>query len=148
MQVILQADVKNLGPKGKVVNVADGYARNYLLPRGLAVEASTGNVKRLEVEKAGEAQRKDRLLQEAKALGGKLMGVTVQVKTKAGEGGRLFGSVTNKEVAEILEQQTGLTVDKRKFELKQPIKALGVYPINVKIHPAVVVELKLEVVAE
>lgn len=148
MKVILQADVKNLGKKGQVAEVAEGYGRNFLIPRGLAVEASNANMKNLEMQKASEAKRKERELEEAKELGAKLSGITVKVKTKAGEGGRLFGAVTNKEVAETVEKQHGLKVDKRKFELKTPIKSLGAYPITVKIHPAVSVELKVEVTGE
>ncbi|ABZ83593.1 50S ribosomal protein l9 [Heliomicrobium modesticaldum Ice1] len=148
MKVILQQDVKNLGKKGDIVDIAEGYGRNYVLPRGLAIEATPANLKNLERLKANEAKKKEQELMDAKELGAKLSGITVKVRSKAGEGGRLFGAVTNKEIAETVEKQFGLKVDKRKYELKQPIKTLGHYPITVKIHPAVSAELKVEVVSE
>lgn len=148
MKVILQQDVKNLGKKGDLVNVAEGYGRNFLFPKGLAVEATQGNIKKVEGQKAFEAKKRAQELQEAKDLGEKIKALQVKVKTKSGEGGRLFGSVTNKEIADIVEKVHGIKVDKRKFELKEPIKALGQYTIPVKLHPEVAVELKVQVLAE
>ncbi|KAB2953864.1 50S ribosomal protein L9 [Heliorestis acidaminivorans] len=148
MKVILLEDVKKLGKKGDVLEVKEGYGRNFLISRGLAVEANKGNMNNLERQKANEEKRKEQELQAAKDLGQKLKGITVKIKAKSGEGGRLFGAVTNKEIAEILEKDKRIKIDKRKLELKQPIKALGLYTINVKIHPAVAEELKVEVVSE
>ncbi|MTV50878.1 50S ribosomal protein L9 [Heliobacillus mobilis] len=148
MKIILNADVKGHGKKGDLVNVADGYYRNFILPRALGVEATSANIKNLERLKANEAKKKEQELQEAKELGAKMSGLTVTVKTKCGEGGKLFGAVTNKEIAEAMEKQHGLKVDKRKYELKQPIKSLGHYTITVKIHPSVSAELKVEVINE
>ncbi|MCW2278231.1 50S ribosomal protein L9 [Heliophilum fasciatum] len=148
MKVILQADVKGKGKKGDVVNVAEGYANNFLFPRHLAIEANAENMKNLERMKALEEKKKADELAEAKVLGAKLKEIAVRVPAKGGEGGRLFGAVTNKEIAEVVEKQYGLKIDKRKYELKQPIKAAGVYTLTVKIHPAVAVDLKVEVVVE
>ncbi|QGG47057.1 50S ribosomal protein L9 [Heliorestis convoluta] len=148
MKVILQEDVKKLGKKGDIVEVKEGYGRNFLMARGLALEANKGNMNTLERQKANEAKRKEEELAAAKALGQKLQGITVTIKAKAGDGGRLFGAVTNKEIAETLQKEKGLKIDKRKLELKQPIKALGLYTITVKIHPAVSEELKVQVISE
>lgn len=145
MKVILQADVKGQGKKGEIVNVAEGYARNFLFPKKLAVEATPANVKEIEQQKDKLAKQKARELQEAKELVGKLEKVTVVVKAKCGDGGRLFGSVTSKEISEILAKEHKIKLDKRKIELVEPIKGLGAYNLTVKLHPQAQGVLKVQV---
>ena len=147
MKVILKADVKTLGKKGQVVEVSDGYARNFLYPRGLAVEATSGNLNDLASKKANEDRKKAKEKQDAQALAEKLSSITVEVFTKTGEGGRLFGSVTNKEIAEALKVKYGIELDKRKLELKEPIKALGTFTVIAKLHPEVSAQLQIQVKA-
>jgi len=148
MKLILQADVKSLGKKGQVIEVAEGYGRNYLLPKGLAVEASGSNVKILEQQKVADARKKAKELAVAREMAVKLEQIEVVIKTKMGDSGRLFGSVTSKEIADELQKKFGLTVDKRKIELKESIKILGVYNLNVKVHPEVQATLKVNVTGE
>ncbi|GAB6934973.1 MAG: 50S ribosomal protein L9 [Bacillota bacterium] len=147
MKVIFLKDVKGQGKKGEVKTVSDGYARNYLIPRGLAVEATESNLKTLEAQKRSEAKRKAQELAEAKALAEKLEKTTVTIAAKAGEGGRLFGAVTSKQIAETLAKQ-GLAVDKKKILLDEPIRALGTVRVPVKLHPDVTVQLAVTVVEE
>lgn len=145
MKVILKEDVKGLGKKGEVAEVSEGYARNFLIPKGLVMEASKGNLTSLAHQKALEETKKQRELEQAKAVGEKLKTATIKIAMKAGEGGRLFGSVTNKEISEQISKQIGLDVDKRKIELKEPIKNVGAFQVTVKLHPKVQVELRIEV---
>ncbi len=145
MKVILQADVKALGKKGQIIEVAEGYGRNYLIPRGLAVEASGGNLKALENQKAVEARKKAQELSDAKELAAKLEQVNVVIKTKVGDSGRLFGSVTSKEISDILQKIHKISLDKRKIDLKESIKNLGTYNLTVKLHPEVQATLKVNV---
>ena len=147
MKVILQADVKGTGKKGQVFEVADGYARNFLFPKKLAVEATTGNIQDISHKKALEDRRKEKEKQDAIELADKLNALQIEVKTKTGEGGRLFGSVTSKEIVDALKKQHGVEVDKRKLEVKEPIKALGNYEVHVKIHQDVMAKLQVHVVA-
>jgi len=147
MKVILQADVKGTGKKGQVLEVADGYARNFLFPKKLAVEATAGNIQDISHKKALEDRRKAKEKEDAVKLGAQLNALKIEVKTKTGESGRLFGSVTNKEIGDALKKQHGVEVDKRKIELKDPIKALGSYEVHVKIHPDVTAKLQVQVVA-
>lgn len=148
MKVILNQDVKSLGVKGDVVEVSDGYARNYLLPKKLAVEATAGNLKELENLKQKQARQKEQELQKAKEIAKAIEGKTIKAITKAGENGKLFGSITSKEIAELLEKNFGITVDKRKVEIKEAIKTLGSYPVTVRIHPQVAAKITVQVVAE
>ena len=148
MKVILQADVKNLGKKGDVVEVAEGYGRNYLLPRGLAVAASAGNLRHAAQQKQLEATKAERELKEAQKVGEKLKDQKVQIKAKVGEAGRLFGSVTPQEIADQLRRHFAVEIDKRKIEIKEPIKSLGTHKVTVKIHPKVHVQVQVDVVAE
>lgn len=148
MKLVLTADVKALGKKGEVVEVADGYARNYLLPRGLAVAATQGKLKALEKEKSEAAAREARELAQARQWADRLKDQGVTVRAKAGEGGRLFGSVTNHDVAAALEKECGLHIDKRKVELAEPIKRLGEHKAVVHLHPKVKAQVTVHVVAE
>lgn len=145
MKVILKQDVKKLGKKGDVVEVAEGYARNYLLPRGLAVEASAGNLKTLQKQKEAEQRRREEEKAEALRIAEKLKEITVVVHGKAGENGRLFGSVTAKDVAETLARDFGIKIDRRKMQLEEPIKAVGVYYIPVRLHAEVEATVKVHV---
>lgn len=147
MKVILKKDVKSLGKKGQVCEVSDGYARNFLFPRELAVEATTGNLNDLASKKANEQRKKEKEKQEAQELAAKLNSITLEVITKTGEGGRLFGSVTNKEIAEALKAKYKIGIDKRKIELKEPIKALGTFNVQVKLHPEVSAQFQVQVKA-
>lgn len=147
MKVIFLQDVKGQGKKGEVKNVSEGYAQNFLIPRGLVRPATEGNVKTLEQQTAAELKRKEKEKEEAIALGKKLEEVTVTLKAKAGEGGRLFGAITSKQVAEALEK-TGIKIDKRKIEMHEPIRTLGVTQVPVKLHPEVKSTFKVQVTEE
>ena len=147
MKVILKQDVKGLGKKGDVKEVANGYARNYLLPRGLAVEASPSNLKALQAEKQKEQQQAEQQLQEAKALAAKLEQEGVEIQAKAGAGGKLFGAVSSKQISAAL-QEKGINIDKRKIVLAEPIRSLGVTRVPVKIHPEVTATLNVHVVEQ
>lgn len=148
MKVILQQEVKKIGKKGEVLEVSEGYARNFLLPKGLAIEATNGNINMLKQQKEADDRKQQKVLDEARALGEIIKAVTVTIAAKTGEGGRMFGSVTTKDIVDILAQQHRLELDKRKLELKDAIKSLGEYTIPVRIHPEVMVELKVIVVPE
>ena len=148
MKVILLTDVKKLGQKGDVVEVAEGYARNYLIPKGLAKPATEGSLKELKVVKEREAAQKQKQLEQAKELASRLEGKDIIITSKAGDKGRLFGSVTNKEVAEAIHAQYQVEVDRRKVELKEAIKALGEYPVKVQLHPKVSANMTVRVVSE
>ncbi len=148
MKVILQKDVKNLGKKGEIVEVAEGYGRNFLLPRGLAVEATAGNLRQVEQQKKVEAARSARELKEAQADAAKLEGKTITIRAKVGGAGKLFGSITSQEVADQIKEQLAVDIDKRKIDLKEPIKSLGSYSVTARIHPEVHATFKVEVVAE
>ncbi|WP_027399458.1 50S ribosomal protein L9 [Anaerovorax odorimutans] len=143
MIVILQKAVKGVGKAGDVVKVSDGYARNLLLPKGLATEATEGNIKSLEKVKALNEEKRQAELAEAKKLSEKIGTLKVVIKTKSGDGGRLFGSITTKDIAAALESQHKISIDKRKFVLDSPIKQIGEFQIDVKVYPEVSAKLKV-----
>lgn len=145
MKVILKQDIKGVGKKGDIINASDGYARNYLFPRKLADEASEGNIAMLKEKKDSEKFKKDNEYQFARDLAKRLTGLSVKFDVKAGENGRLFGSITSKDIAEEIKKQHGFDVDKKKIVLDEPIKAAGVYNIEVKIYPEVSARLKVAV---
>ncbi|MCT4618076.1 MAG: 50S ribosomal protein L9 [Marinisporobacter sp.] len=145
MKVILVKDVKGLGKKGEVVNASDGHARNFLIPRGLAKEATSGSVKVLEKQKAAEKRKKDEELAKAKALADKISKLTVKLEGKAGEGGRLFGSITSKDIAEGLMKQHKIKIDKRKIQLDSPLKTLGAMFVEIKVYPEVVAKMQVQI---
>ncbi len=147
MKVILKEDVKALGKKGKICEVSDGYARNFLIPRSLAMEATEGNVQDLAHKQKQEELRKQKERQAALDLKGRIEGLNLILKVKVGEKGRLFGSVSNKEIAEVLEKQYKLKLDKRKIDIKEPIKAIGDYNVTIKLHPEVTANVIIKVVA-
>lgn len=146
MKVILRKDIKGTGQRNEVVNVADGYARNYLLPQGLAVEATPGNLQDLTLKKKQQEKEEQQELHQAQELKAQLEKVSLTIPMKTGEGGRLFGSISNRDISEALETEKGLKVDKRKIEVEGTIKELGTYPIAIKLHPQVTVTIEVQVV--
>ncbi|GAE26222.1 LSU ribosomal protein L9p [Halalkalibacter wakoensis JCM 9140] len=147
MKVIFLADVKGKGKKGETKNVSEGYARNYLIPNQLAVEATQGNLKNLEAQKKSHQKKVDAELEEAKKYKEELEALTVEIKAKSGEGGRLFGAISTKQIAETLKKMKK-KVDKRKIMLDDPIRALGYTNVPIKIHPDVIATVKVHVVEE
>ena len=148
MKVILTRDVPNVGDAGDVKNVAAGYARNYLIPRGLAVKATPGTLKEFERRRTAEASREERLAARAQELAGRLSNVTLAFEAKAGETGRLYGSVTTGDMAEALEREIGEKFDRRKNILSDPIRQVGRHTISVRLAPDVVAEVKVVVKPE
>ena len=148
MIVILNRDVKGTGKAGDIVKVSDGYARNMLIPKGYAKEATEGNVRNLEKQKAIAAEKKAEEKAAAQALAEKINAASVTIKTKAGEGGRIFGSITSKDIADALSDQKKLTVDKKKIQLDNPIKQTGEMTVDIKLYPEVMAKLKVTVTAE
>ena len=146
MKVILKENIDTLGHIGDIVKVAPGYARNYLLPRGFAVAATEKNAKALEHVKRQMAYKKDKVTEAAKLLVGKLEELTIDLAHQAGVEGKLFGSVTNMEIAAFLKEK-GLDIDRKKIVLAEPIKQVGEYSITVKLHPEVTATLKVSVTA-
>ena len=141
MKVILTADVKSLGKKGEIVDVSDGYARNMLLPKKLGVEANSKNINDLKLQKANEDKVAKEILEQAKALAAEIAEKSVTVSIKVGEGGKTFGSVSSKEIAEAAKAQIDLELDKKKIQLSSPIRTLGVTMFRVKLHPKVTAEM-------
>lgn len=145
MKVILLQDEKKLGKKGDVVEVSEGYARNYVLPKKIGVEATSKNLNDLKLQKANADKVALEQLNDAKALAAVLAEKTVEVKMKAGEGGRAFGSVSSKEIASECKAQHGIEIDKKKIVLPEALKNFGMYEVNVKLHPQVTAVLKVHV---
>lgn len=147
MKVFLKEDVKSLGRMGEVVNVAEGYARNYLIPKKMAVEANTKNVKEFEHQKRMIREKAEKLRDASKTVADKLSALTLTIKAKAGEEEKLFGSVTTMDIAEAL-QSSGYDIDKKKVHLDEPIKRLGTYTAEVKVHPEVTAKVTVQVMPE
>lgn len=145
MKVILLEDVKNVGKKGQVINASDGYARNHLFPKKLAVEANRGNMNALNKKNQAMEAKAEAEYQEARALGEKIKSITVNIKVKSGTSGRIFGSVTGKEIAQALKEQQDIEIDKRKIVISEPIKTLGEAEVSVKLHTKVTAPLKLNI---
>ena len=145
MKVILTADVKSLGKKGEIVDVSDGYARNMLLPKKLGVEANAKNINDLKLQKANEDKVAKEILEQARALAADIAEKSITVSIKVGDGGKTFGSVSSKEIAEAAKAQIDLELDKKKIQLSSPIRTLGVTMVPVKLHPKVTAELKVHV---
>lgn len=146
MKVILLKDVKNLGKKDDIVDVAEGYARNFLIPRKLAQVATPGGIKQVEQEQKALEKRKAKERQEAMEMAEKLSKTSTVLKVKAGEKGKLFGSITSKDIAEALSSQHGLKIDKRKVELTEPIKSLGDYEVSIKLAPEIEAKITVKIV--
>lgn len=145
MQVILLQDVNKLGKKGDVVKINDGYARNFILPKKLGLEATEKNLKDLAIQKAEEEKRQQEIYAEAVALGKELESKKVTLQIKGGEGGKTFGSITAKEISQGLKDQTGIEIDKKKLVLADAIKTAGAFKVGVKLHPKVTVDLNVAV---
>lgn len=145
MKIILLQDDKNLGKKGDIIEANDGYARNYILPKKIGVEATGKNLNDLKLQKANDAKIAQEQLDKARELAALLETKEVVVKMKSGEGGRAFGSVSSKEIATELKIQTGIEVDKKKIQLPEALKNFGVYNVSVKLHPKVTGTLKVKV---
>ena len=147
MKVILLENIKGVGKKDEVINAADGYARNYLLPKKLAVEANVENMSKLNNKKEAASYKKDVEKQQAEELAKKLKGILLKIRVKAGENGKIFGGVTDKEIADNLKEHYGFAIDKKKIELKDTIKTLGSFEVSVKLFEGVVAILKVEVIS-
>lgn len=145
MQVVLLQDVKSLGKKGDVVKINDGYARNYVLPKKLGVEATPANLNDLKLQKANAERIEAEKVAEAKALAEKLENASVTLKIKTGEGGKTFGSITGKEIAAALKSELGIDVDKKKIVIADPIKAVGTRNVTVKLHKEINANLTVKI---
>ncbi|GAB3068361.1 50S ribosomal protein L9 [Salinicoccus sesuvii] len=148
MKVIFLNDVKNKGKKGEVKEVATGYAQNFLLKKGLAEEATPANLKKLQAQHDAEEAKAEQALEDAKAMKAQLEEKEVEIKTKSGDDGRLFGSISSKQVVEAYEKQHGIKLDKRKLDMSQPLKSLGYHKMSVKLHPEVFAEIKVHVIEQ
>ena len=148
MKEILKEDVKSLGKKGEIVNVSDGYARNFILKTGKGIEANTKNLNDLKLKKANDDKVAQEHYEAAVELGKKIEAGKIEVSIKTGEGGKAFGSVSSKEIATEVKAQMELEVDKKKVQLKDAIKALGTYEVPIKLHPKVTAKLKVVVKEE
>ena len=148
MEIVLLEDVKALGKKGQVVKVNDGYARNFILPKKLGVEATSKNLNDLKLQKANDDKIAQEQYEAAQELGRKLEAGKIEVSIKTGEGGKAFGSVSSKEIAAEVKAQLGLEIDKKKVQLKDAIKTLGTHTVPVKLHPKVTADLKVVVSEE
>lgn len=146
MKVILKQDVKGLGKKDEIVNASDGYAKNYLIPRGIAVEATSGNVNETVNKQKAAADKKQRELDTAKEFASKLKDKTVVIKAKAGENGKLFGAIAGKDIADAIKNQYKIEIDKKKIVLDDPIKTLGDHNVEIKIYAGVAVNVNVSVV--
>lgn len=147
MKVILKEDIKGVGKKNEIINASDGYARNFLLPKNKAVEANAENMSKLQAQKDATQYKKDVEKEEAKKVADKMSKITIKIKVKAGENGKIFGGISSKEIAENLENQHSIKVDKKKVELKEPIKTLGVHTVEIKLYDGVMGKVKVDVIS-
>lgn len=145
MKVILKQDVKGLGKKEDMVNVSDGYARNFLFPRNMAVEANASNINVMNTRKEAEKSKKDRELAYARELASKIKEITVVIRTKAGDNGKLFGSITSKDIADKLKANHNLVIDKKKIVMHDSLKSLGTSEVEVKLYPEVSAKLTVKI---
>ena len=143
MKVILLQDIKGVGKKDEIINASDGYARNFLLPKKMAVEADKNNLNKLNVKKENEKQRKQNELENAKEIAEKIKTITLKIKAKSGENGKIFGGITSKEVAENLKEQYNINVDKKKISIQETIKMLGNYFVEIKLHEGITAKLAI-----
>ena len=148
MKVILLSDIKNVGKKDEILNANDGYARNFLFPKKLAVEATPDNLKKLKDKKDSEAHRKELDKQKAKAIAEELNKLELNLKVKAGENGKIFGGITAKEISEELKKQNNIDIDKKKIVLSETIKNLGRFSVDIKLYEGIVAKLAINIKAE
>ncbi len=144
MKVILLADIRGVGKKDEVINASDGYARNFLFPKKLAVEANSENMSKLKAKNDSKAYKKSVEKEEAQKIADKLKGILLKISVKTGENGKIFGSITAKEIADNLKEQYKIEIDKKKIDLKEPIKTLGSFSVSVKLYEGVVGVLKVQ----
>ena len=148
MKVILKANIKGVGKKDQVINASDGYVRNFLFPKNLAIEANNENMSKLKAQENSKAYKKGQEKEEAKKIAEKLAGIQLKVLVKAGENGKIFGGVSAREIADLLKENYKIEVDKKKIDLKDTIKTLGLRTINIKLYEGVVGELKVDVISK
>lgn len=148
MKVILKDNIKGVGKKDEVINASDGYARNFLLPKGLAVEANSENMSKLKAKEDSKAYKKEQEKEEAKKISEKLAGIQLKVPVKSGENGKIFGGVSAKEIADLLKANYNIEVDKKKIDLKETIKTLGLRTVTIKLYDGVVGNLKVDVISK
>ncbi|MDI6690215.1 MAG: 50S ribosomal protein L9 [Actinomycetota bacterium] len=148
VKIILRKDIETLGNEGDVVEVAPGYARNFLIPQGLAVEATEANIQQLEIQRSALARKEAQERAEWEEIAKRLEGQSIEILMKAGREGRLYGAVTAKDIAEAISKQKEIALDKRKVVLDEPIKFLGTYPITLKIYPNIEAKINLQVTGE
>ena len=148
MKVVLVQDVKKLGKKGDVLEVAEGYARNFLIPQKLVAQATNDTLNQLQQQKIAVVDRQKRQMEEAKLLAAQLGKIEITIITKSGEGGKLFGAITTKDIVDSAKAQHGIELDRRKIEITEPIKSLGSVSVFMKLHPEVVADIKVKVIGE
>ena len=148
MKVILMDNIKGVGKKDEIINASDGYARNFLLPKGLAVEANSENMSKLKAKEDSKAYKKEQEKEEAKKISEKLAGIQLKVPVKSGENGKIFGGVSAKEIADLLKSNYNIEVDKKKIDLKETIKTLGLRTVTIKLYDGVVGNLKVDVISK
>lgn len=148
MKVILTQDIKGVGKKDQIINANDGYARNYLFPKKLAVPADKGNMTNLQSKKTSQEHRKELEKESAIEIAKKIEGIMLKIQVKSGENGKIFGSVTSKEIADNLEKQYKIKIDKKKIVLEDAIKELGMFNIEIKLYDGVIAKLKLNIIAQ
>ena len=148
MKVILKENIKSIGKKDEIINVSDGYARNYLFAKNLAVEANSSNLAKLKSKQDSEKYKKDQEKEEAKKLAKKMERIMLQFKVKAGENGKVFGGVSSKEIAEKLEKSYSIKIDKKKIDLKETIKTLGITKVQIKLYEGVIAKVKIDVLGD
>lgn len=148
MKVILKSDIKGVGKKDEVINASDGYARNFLFPKGLAVEANNANMSKLKAKQDSAKFQKQQEKEEALKIADKLSKISLRIKVKSGENGKIFGGVSTKEIAQELEKQHNILVDKKKIDLKETIKTLGVRNVEIKLFEGVIGEVKIDVISD
>lgn len=147
MKVILLADIKGVGKKDQIINASDGYARNFLFPKKLAVEANNENLGKLKSKNESKAFKKETEIAEAKKIAEKINSITLTIKVKAGENGKIFGGVTSKEIAESLKNEYKIEIDKKKIALSETIKNIGTHTVDIKLYEGIIAELKLHIIA-
>lgn len=148
MKVILKENIKGVGKKDEVINASDGYARNFLFPKNLAVEANAENMSKLKAKQDSNAFKKSQEKEEAQNIAKKLSGILLKIKVKAGENGKIFGGVSSKEISDNLDKEYGIKVDKKKIDLKEPIKSLGMTSVEIKLFEGVIGKVKIDVMSQ
>lgn len=148
MKVILTQDVRKIGKKGQIINASDGYAKNFLFPKKLAVPADTQNLNELKAKQASEQHKKEIETEEAKKIAEQIKKIEITIKAKTGENQKLFGSITSKEISENIEEVLKIKIDKKKINLKEPIKSLGEFPVEIKLYEGVTLKTTVHIIPE